>query len=132
MSVWSVLEENVACESICHLVSEDLFVNCPSERLSDLVPEVGHAGHTGILGVVGVDDADEVIFGERLEVEEQVLHRLVVGLFVCGESGKQARQAVNHDHAKVHLDLPALELGQYHGEEHEKLLQVEDFDDSEA
>ena len=132
MSVWSVLEENVARESICHLVCEDLFVNCPSERLADLVPEVGHAGHTGIFRVVGVDDAHEVIFGESLEVEEQVLHHLVVDLFVCGEPGEQAGQAVNHDHAKVHLDLPPLELGKDHGEKHEELLQVEDFDDSEA
>ena len=110
-----MLEENVACESVCHLVCEDLFVHCPRERLSDLVPEVGHSGHTRVLGVVGVDDADEVIFGEGLEVEEQVLHHLVVDLFVCGESGKQAREAVNHDHSEVHLDLPALELGEDHG-----------------
>ena len=97
-----------------------------------MVPEVSHSGHTGILGVVGVDDADEVIFGERLKVEEQVLHHLVVDLLVCGESSEQARQAVNHDHAKVDLDLPSLELGEDRGEEHEELLQVEHFDDSEA
>ena len=132
MFVWSVLEVYVACESIRHLVCEDLLVHCPSKWLSDLVPEVSHSGHTGILGVVGVDDADEVIFGERLKVEEQVLHHLVVDLLVCGESSEQARQAVNHDHAKVDLDLPSLELGKDRREEHEELLQVEHFDHSEA
>ena len=128
MSVWSVLEENVACESICHLVCEDLFVNCPSERLSDLVPEVGHAGHTGILGVVGVDDADEVIFGECLKVEEQVFDHLVVGLLVGGLGGEETRQTVDHDQLEINLQLLALQLSQDHRKEHKELLEVAHLD----
>ena len=127
-----MLEEDVAGESVSHLIGKNLLVHRPGQWLAHLVLQVSASCDGRVLCIVGVDDADEVIFGERLEVEEQVLHHLVVDLLVCGESSEQARQAVNHDHAKVDLDLPSLELGEDRGEEHEELLQVEHFDDSEA
>ena len=126
-----MFEEDIARESIGHLVGENLLVHSPSEWLSDLVLEVSDASDRRILRVVRVHDAYEVIFGECLEVVQKVLNHLIVSLLVGGKTGEQTRKTVDDDQSKVDLQLFSLKLGQDHGKEHEKPLQVEHLHDFE-
>ena len=93
----SVLEEDVAGETVCHLIGEDLLVDGPAQRLAHLVPQVSDSLHRCIFRVVRVHDADKVILGEGLELVEQLLDHLVEVLLVGGQSGEQTRQTVNDD-----------------------------------
>ena len=77
-----MLQENVASQAISHLIREYLLVDSPRQWLSHLILKIGDSSHSRILRVVSVNDAHEVIFGECLEVVEQVFDHLVVSLLV--------------------------------------------------
>ena len=109
-----MFEEDIARESIGHLVGENLLVHSPSEWLSDLVLEVSDASDRRILRVIRVHDAYEVIFGECLEVVQKVLNHLIVSLLVGGKTSEQTRKTVDDDQSKVDLQLFSLQLGQDH------------------
>ena len=123
-----MLEEDVAGESVSHLIGKNLLVHRPGQWLAPLVLQVSDSCDGRVLCIVGVDDADEVIFGECLKVEEQVFDHLVVGLLVGGLGGEETRQTVDHDQLEINLQLLALQLSQDHRKEHKELLEVAHLD----
>lgn len=92
-----MLEENVAGQPVSHLIRIDLLVYGPRERLSNLVPQIGHSLHSRILRIVRVDHTHEVIFGQCLELVEKFFHHLVIVALVAWERRKETRQTVNND-----------------------------------
>lgn len=86
----SVLDEDVAGVTVCHLIGENLLVNGPLDWLANLVSQISNSLDAGIPSVVSVDDTHEVIFGQRLQVEKQVFHGLIEGISFDGASCKQA------------------------------------------
>ena len=123
-----MLEEDVAGESVGHLIGKNLLVHRPGQRLAHLVFQVSDPCDGRVLCIISVDDAHEVIFGECLEVEEQVFNHLVVGLLVGGLGGEKTRQTVDHDQLEINLQLLALQLCQDHRKEHKELLEVAHLD----
>jgi hypothetical protein len=75
-----VLKHNVASLAIWLLTRKYLFIDCPSEWLSDQVLEVSHT--LGVLRIidtiVGVHYADKVFLRETLEIVEQLLDQLEI------------------------------------------------------
>ena len=98
-----MFKENIACKSIGHLMSKDLFVYGPCKWLTDLVAQVRDSGNCRIFSVVRIDYSNEVILGECLEIVEQILDHLEVVLFICGQSSEQTRQTIDHDQSQLNL-----------------------------
>lgn len=109
-----MFKENIACKSISHLMSKDLFVYSPRKRLTNLIAQVRDSSHCRIFCVVRIDYSNEVILGECLEIIEQILDHLEVVLFIGGQSSEQTRQTVDHDQSQLNLQLSPLELGEDH------------------
>jgi hypothetical protein len=85
-----MFEENIASETIGALICKNLLINCPGERLSNLIAQIGHSLYSRILCIVCIDDAHEVIFGESLEVEEKILDHLQILIFLGRHSREKA------------------------------------------
>jgi len=92
-----VFDENVASEPIGALFGKYLLVHCPGKRLADLIAKISHSLHRSVLSVVYVHDAYEVIFGQCLEVVEQVFDLLQVLVFLGLDPCEKAGKTVNYD-----------------------------------
>lgn len=117
-----MFDENVAGEPVDALIGKYLLVHCPGKRLANLVAQISHSLHRCVLSVVCVHDAHEVIFGQCLEVVEQVFDLLQVLVFLGLDPCEQAGKTVNDDQSQVNLKLSFLELPQKHRKQEEQLL----------
>ena len=87
------------------LVSINLFIDRPVDRLTDKVFEFSHAADVGVFGIVSINNTNKILFGERLKVEQKLLHHAHVVVLLLWHSGEEAAQAVDHDHAKVEVEF---------------------------
>ena len=127
-----MFNKHITRVTIGHLIGKDLLINGPLDRFTYLIAEISNPLNTCITSVVGVDDANEVIFGQCLEVVKEVLDWLVEGIPFDRAGSKQARQAVDDDQPEVNWERPSLHLLGDHWEDDEKFLEVKYLDNSQA
>lgn len=117
-----MFDENVAGEPVDALIGKYLLVHCPGKRLANLVAQISHSLHRSVFCVVCVHDAHEVIFGQCLEVVEQVFDLLHVLVFPGLDPCKQTGKTIDYNQSQVNLKLFFLELPEKHGQQEEQLL----------
>lgn len=127
-----MLDDNIVCLTVL-LSGIDLLVNSPgTDGLSDQVPEFRYPGDVRVLRVVGVHDANEVALGQDLEEMEQLFllrdRRLVLG----SQAREQRGERVDHDQAKIHLELFGLQEADEMREQDEQLVKSEALLDLES